>query len=197
VNLTPEFCEGEHTYADAAGNVYPSTTELIGRYWPIDRSRYGDGSAAQRGTEIHSLTQVIDTGLFHPGQFENGHEYSGYIRAWEKAKTDIGFGVWEWIEQRFISDELGYAGTVDRLSRRGDVYVVIDIKSGRAEPWHELQLGAYATAAMLAGYPVSAIYDVYIAKNGKYKAARGNESRAISAWKSLMAWHTYRRSVQR
>jgi hypothetical protein len=194
VILTPDFCEEEHTYADAAGNVYPSTTELIGRYWPIDRSRYGDGSAAQRGTNIHKVTEKID----RKKAADWPEEYAGYISAWELAKIDIGFRDFAWIEQRFICDELGYAGTVDRLHMHGaDEYWVIDIKTGKKEGWHELQLGAYAVAAEIAGFPVARGYDVYLGISGKYRSPKADIGKAKAAWKALLVWHRYRSGVKR
>lgn len=192
--LDPTFTSEDHRYTDAAGNVVPSVTELIGQYWPVDRTFYTH-AGADRGTQIHNDTAAIDRGLLTLSMFE-GSEHYNYLRAWDEYVSD-NIAELIWIEQKFLDPIFGYAGTVDRVAQlRSGEFVVLDLKSGKPEKWHELQQGAYAFAAKQEGIPVEACYTIQIKPTGKYKAIKHDAARAIFAWQSLMNWHNYRRSMK-
>lgn len=190
VILDPTFTAEDHRYSDQAGNVIPSVTELIGQYWPVDTSNYKK-SGTDRGTMIHAHTQAIDTGMLTIDQFE-GDEHEGYLRAWEKFKAE-NVKKFLWIEQKFLVEEFGYAGTVDRIyeSSKGEI-ILGDLKTGKDEKWHELQQAAYALAASMLGIPVEKILTVQPSANGNYKLITNDLQRGLFAWKCLIGWHNYR-----
>lgn len=192
VILDPTFTTEDHCYTDHAGNVVPSVTELIGQYWPIDRRFYTE-NGTNRGTQVHAASAVIDSGLFTVGAFAGTAE-EPYLKAWEKFKRDCVHEI-IWREQKFLVEELGYAGTVDIIAttKYGKVGV-FDLKSGKLEAWHELQQGAYSLAARLAGIGVDLIATVQLKKNEEYKLVTHNLEQALLAWQSLIRWHNYRKA---
>lgn len=196
VLLNPTFTDDDHRYTDEAGNVYPSVTQVIGDYWPIDRRFYQE-SGTRRGSDVHAITAMMDnSGLTAETAAVGEPALLPYLRAWEAYRTEY-VGEIEWIEQSFIVEELGYAGTIDRVFRIGDRVRVIDIKTGAPEQWHELQQGAYALAAVLSGMNVSEIASVHLSQNGKYKVIPHTLDRGMSAWRALMQWSTYRSEMKR
>ncbi len=196
VLLNPTFTDDDHRYSDDAGNVYPSVTQVIGDYWPIDRRFYHE-SGTRRGSDVHAITAMMDnSGLAAETAAVGDPVLLPYLRAWETYRTEY-VGEIEWIEQSFIVEELGYAGTIDRVVRIGDRVRVIDIKTGAPEKWHELQQGAYALAAVLSGMNVSEIASVHLSQAGKYKVIPHTLDRAMSAWKALMQWSHYRTEMKR
>lgn len=195
VILDPTFTSEDHRYMDNAGNVVPSVTQLIGQYWPIDTSNY-QKSGTDRGTMVHAHTQALDGGLFDMRHFE-GDEHEGYLKAWSDFKAAYVDKLL-WVEQKFIVEEFGYAGTVDRIFESTSSEIVLaDIKTGQEEPWHELQQGSYSLAAFMAGIPVDKIVTVLLRPNGKYKVVPNDLQQALLAWKSLIAWHNYRTAKKR
>lgn len=189
VILDPNFTSEDHRYSDHAGNVVPSVTDLIERYWPLDK-RFLQG---ERGSRIHEVTAERDRGnlVNVPGDIE------GYVRAWDAFKGDH-VERFLLIEQPFIVPGLLYAGTLDRVYvRTGGGVTLLDIKTGKRDPWHELQQGAYTVAADRAGYSVDQIVTVQLRSNGKYQLVENDIDRATRAWICLIGWHNYRMEIGR
>lgn len=190
VNLAPNFDEERHEYSDAAGNVVRSVTQIIGDYWPIDRSHYSEEPRA-RGTAIHAALEEIDKKKSSYSSYSMLPHFD-YIEAWELFKADTGYQV-EQTEQPFIYEEYSYAGTVDRVGMMQRERVLIDIKTGGPADWHELQQGAYAAAMIGADINIDAIATVFLRPNGKYKYKKNSLDRALLGWGGLMTWINYRR----
>lgn len=194
--LEPTYTDEDHRYTDPAGNVISSVTQIIGDYWPIDRRFYA-ASGTRRGSDVHTVTAMMDRGGLTATEAAVGDESQvGYLKGWEQYRRDTHY-VADWVEQPFICDELDYAGTVDRLFRAGPDYHVVDIKTGAPESWHELQQGAYALAAIFAGYNVTSISSVYLRESGSYRIEVNNLDRAVAAWKHLIGWRRYREEMRR
>lgn len=107
--------------------------------------------AQERGTMVHHLTELMDTGEDKgtvPG------DWSGYMQAWDKFKQETGFEVFE-IEQKVFSAQHLFAGTLDRTGKmrkhrepsKRDALSVVDIKTGMMYPTYALQTAAYQAAA--------------------------------------------------
>ena len=198
INLDPTFTELDHRYTDDAGNVYPSTTTIIDEWWPVDKKWFAKNpGAATRGTEIHAMTAMMDRmRLSSEDAAVMNPDYVMYLKAWS-AFSQTHVDQYLWIEQRFIAEILGYAGTVDRIAQMstGEL-AVIDIKTGAKQPYHELQLGAYGVAAKLAGINVEAAATVHPTVSGNYSIVEYDLPRAMTAWKALMQWVNYRGSMK-
>jgi len=143
-----------YEYDDRHGNrkVFPSVTQILKSAGYIDDRWYPVG-AADRGSYIHTMTAWIDDGVTTPG-FCKGFEEEGYILAWEAFKTLWYFETDE-IEKFGVDPGIRYAGTIDRIGRFASERIrkengigekdeiVLDIKTGKKEKWHPLQLEAY------------------------------------------------------
>ena len=195
INLNPTFTSEDHRYSDDAGNVYPSVTTVIERWWPVD-TRWFNQAAAQRGTEIHAQTAAMDKlGMSVEDAMAINPDHALYLRAWH-AFCENNLHEWYWIEQRFVCEVLEYAGTVDRVAKLQDGKIaILDIKSGAPAPYHELQIGAYGVAAKMAGLDVSVGATVHVNDKGGHQVKWYNLQRGMEAWKALLKWANYRRGM--
>jgi len=136
----------------------PRVTEILKACGLIEPSRYAAGSA-ERGTAVHLACQYLDEGDLDEESLPP--EIRGYLDAYKAFLTD---GQWKWIaiEKRIESAAWRYCGTVDRIGAD----FVLDIKSGQAEPWHAIQLAAYAMLVRDSG-PLMR-YALYLESDGRY-----------------------------
>lgn len=142
------FDEATHTYSDEKG-MLPSVTQIIEAVGLKSTAFYKPGSA-EKGKTIHRILHELDLGK--PINWEEAEEYIGYIEAWTEVKKSlaesVGFKV-------FSSECIGshtqkrYAGTADKIATFKDKqYNVWDIKTGKREKWHRLQVSAYTDMMM-------------------------------------------------
>jgi len=185
INFDPEG----HTYHDDAGSRYPSVTHIIRTGWPIDTRWYKE-EYTRRGKDVHAILAAIDSGVI-PAAELYGHELSGYITAWYTYIDDEKMA-WSGIEEPKASETHGYAGTIDRWMTKDGKTHVRDIKTGRPEGWHELQLAAYAVLLEDEGHLVETIGGVYIRENGKYQEKLYDLNGGRQAWLSYLCWSRYR-----
>ena len=109
------------------------TVGLISSY-PIP-SQY-----AERGTEIHELTELVDQGKFLP-EFASDEVYP-YISSYEQFLDEHEVNILG-SESMVFSELHFYAGIYDRLCELDGDLVLVDIKTGGKERWHRVQLGMY------------------------------------------------------
>lgn len=128
-----------HTYTTEEGLLVPGVTDILGDLNIRKTGVYPPG-AAERGKRIHSLLEYYDKGTLDYNSVTD--EDLALIEKWDAAKEDLKITGWTGIEQIVFSKSLWYAGTADRVA--GDM--VIDIKSGGKEEWHQLQVAAYGYA---------------------------------------------------
>ena len=137
------YDDARHTYSDDKG-ILPSVTQIIEAVGLRSTAFYKEG-AADRGKAIHRILHEIDLGK--SPDWREAEQYIGYIEAWTTLKGQLkeaqGYEV-------FTSECIGshpqkrYAGTVDKVFRYGlDKYCIFDIKTGKKEKWHTLQVTAY------------------------------------------------------
>lgn len=195
VILDPYMDAVFHIYRDKDCNVFESVTQIVKHEWPVDTGFYTD-QARKRGTDVHTATELIDKGHIAPGEFVADDIY-GRIQAWEAYKAEhVDHCVW--IEQSFIHTSLHYAGTVDRIIwKKSGGLTCIELKSGAYEPWHDVQLGGYAVAAMEAGLAVTGLEVVRLTDAGNPIVHTVNMVDATSAWLHLIRWRNYRQGRKR
>lgn len=121
-----------------------------GRYWSVSQvvevvvgpRTYPDG-AAERGTDIHDIFALL---LYHrAGQADYPvvpESYAGYIRSIEQW-LDQHAPAPEAIERPCRHPQYPYAGTPDLVAKFRGRTMVIDLKTGRRDPAHLLQIEAY------------------------------------------------------
>ncbi|WP_018526288.1 PD-(D/E)XK nuclease family protein [Alkalispirochaeta alkalica] len=188
IDLKPVFNEWDHTYRDHTGTVYPSVTQILRRRGLIN-TRFYNRAGRNRGTRVHQLTAAVDTGQGLPSVDFTRFDIPllPYVAGWEEFKQRH-VSQFTWVEQQFIHTTGGYAGTIDRvlITPEGEV-MLVDIKTGRDEPWHVLQLGGYAMAARDSGMEIQQVAVVRVTRNGGYLVSLFYVENAIRRWMRVIA----------
>ena len=154
-----KFDKETHTYS-VGGAVLPSVTQVLKGMGIINTKFYTEDSR-DRGTKVHDALEMLDLDMVEKSFIEPDIE--GYIRAYEQFKYDVGAKVLE-VEKIVTHEELWYAGTLDRIMDIGGKRVIVDIKTGSHEDWHNIQLSAYKLAL---GEKDIAMANLYLTKRGK------------------------------
>ena len=170
------FDKALHSYTYNGVRV-PSVTQILqaeGFTHP-----YNGNTAASRGTRIHSATRAFDN-MDIPVQLPEAER--GYLEAyinWQKeTKLDTHFVE---IEKPRYNEELHFAGTPDRISENGTIY---DIKTGRPEKTHGLQLAGYA---LLHIKEVTATrVNIYLVNDGSYDEVMQTEAGDYTVFKNAL-----------
>ena len=106
---------------------------------------YSDPWYAERGRMIHLATALYDYGTLDESSLD--YRIVPYLEAFKSYREQFPFIETDYPD-RNIEIVLGdhvydYAGTLDRND--------IEIKAGKPEPWHRIQLAAYQNLATLNG----------------------------------------------
>ncbi len=143
---------------EVTGNFYPSATTILDAYpksyafyeWLKSVGEKADeirDSFGQRGSTVHQLTEMYDLEL-EVHLMDNGraqyHSYEWamferYVEFSKKIQPEIVT-----IEAHYVSSELGFGGTLDRIIMLNDKRLLIDIKTSNSLHNHYwLQMAAY------------------------------------------------------
>lgn len=109
------------------------------------------GASANKGTAVHSFTEMIDRGQPLPPGLDE--VTLAMLEAYREATKDLKF---TFIEQFLVNDQLQAAGTADRFAKikgKGEL-IVADLKTMQS-----LDFGALKIAMQMALYARSYIYD--------------------------------------
>ena len=146
-------------YLNEAGQHFPSVTTILEAYpkpyqllqWLKEVGTKADDirdAAGKRGSVVHSLTEEYDNGMEVALLDETGKPavsmsewsmFEKYVEFTEKANP-----VHSLIEQNFVDEAGGYAGTIDRICEIDGKIILLDIKTSNGiynSYW--LQLAAY------------------------------------------------------
>ncbi len=143
-----EFIEEEHKYL-IDGKAVPSVTEICSPLTAADMGKLNPAviqAAANRGTIVHELTELIDYGTA-PEDLEMYPEIGGYITAYQRFLRDYN-PTWTHIEYRLGDDIQGFAGTLDRKGVIDGKPCILDIKT----PAAATRATKVSWAAQLSGY---------------------------------------------
>ena len=162
------FLDGRFYYTES-GNPVPSVTTILNAYpkgaafyeWLKKNGEDSDAirdDAGRRGSRVHQMTEAYDKGE-EVSLFGGDGElmlsmvewamFERYIEFRTRFKPEIID-----IETLIISEELGMAGTRDRVITLNGKRLLLDIKTGNyigKEAW--LQLSAYQAIDMANGHP--------------------------------------------
>lgn len=160
------FDEETHTYRwnDA---VVPGVSQFLAESGLKPAGNFYAPGAAQRGTEIHELTELFDLGLIEltsPIVVQSSEVVQGHLKAWAKFRKDTGF-IPHQVELQVCNPVLWLAGTIDRIGTIGGARVKVDLKTGAKADWHRYQLAAYN----LITDSRDPRYCVYTKADGTYK----------------------------
>lgn len=140
-----DFEAEKHEYR-VDGERVPSVTQVLDA---VLRPRHrADEVAMLRGTAVHGF--IAEHFLDDDEAPEGIAETIAHFRAFRDL---LGLSP-ALVEERLWSESLRVAGTLDCLaySRNTETFWLIDWKSGPIEPWHHLQLAAYASMVEEAVY---------------------------------------------
>jgi|TARA_Y100000310_G_scaffold187678_1_gene187686 CRISPR/Cas system-associated exonuclease Cas4 (RecB family) len=154
------FDPENHHYFLGSARI-PGVNEVLQDVGIINTDWY-KAEHAERGKLVHELTVAMDRG--EPTvdlEMPEWISWKGYLTAWQQAKSEYEWE-FEGYEVQFHDNTtvLPFAGTLDRVTKDS----VIDIKTGKYSPWHELQIAAYA---VMSGLKYQ--YLVYLGSDGSYK----------------------------
>ena len=156
-----EFDAENHEYR-IDGKIVPSVTQLCAPLTAQDLANLNPAvlqQAAQRGTIVHELTELIDYGTA-PEDIETYAELGGYITAYLRFLRDYK-PEWEKIEYRVGEQYMHFAGTIDRIGVIDGRRCIVDIKTSSAVN----RVTKVAWVTQLSGYRVlicDATVDRYI-----------------------------------
>ena len=134
---------------------------------------------ADRGTAIHTVTELDDAGALDTSKVEN--PLLGPLEGWRKFKTDTNIEVLA-IEEGVYHPIYRYAGKLDRRVMWRGKEGIIDIKSGAKAPWHPIQTMGYAKCF---DRPMQR-FCLYLSSDGQY---------ALEEHKDPSDWDVFRAAV--
>ena len=183
-----------HSYA-VNGQPYPSVSHILGKMGLRGDQKWPAWAAA-RGSAVHEAIKTVESGIIKPDAYAET-EIAPRLSAWLKAKQDLRLeGPWT-IEQPTVDTLLGYSGTPDCQCMRAGAPCLIDWKNGSLEPWHGLQLAAYA---MFSG--IRARFILELRADGSYRLHDRWQDELFSArswdkyWmEAVSLWHWQDRHV--
>ncbi len=135
-----EYNDSIHEYT-LGGIHVPSVSELLK---PVTGEFECAPMYAERGTAVHTLTELWDTGLYMPELADD--QLMPYMMAYEDFHDQHDIEVIQ-LEQIVFNKELMYAGRLDRLWRIDGAEHLTDIKTGGKYKQHIFQLCAYLMAS--------------------------------------------------
>lgn len=124
---------------------FPRVTSIIGEFledWsavPV----YNLEKAAKFGQAVHTATEYDDEGVLKLHKMDVA--LWPCVKAWRQFQKDFDVK-FEAIEPIVYSMKHGYAGRIDRIGTVKSVRSVIDIKTAKYKPTHDLQVAAYLNA---------------------------------------------------
>ena len=163
-----------HVYTDETGKVWPNVTSILKDAGIVD-TRFFDTYSRDRGKAVHLATALYDRGDLDEDSVDP--IVRPYLDAWIRFRAESGF-VPEMIERIVWNENFLYAGTLDRTGTITGRQVLLDIKSGAAQPYTALQTVAYAEC-LDGNYQR---YAIELHDNGKYKPVAYNDRQDRQVW---------------
>ena len=146
-----DYNDAIHEYT-LQGIHIPSVSELLK---PITGDFEFAPMYAERGTAVHTLTELWDTGLYMPELADD--QLMPYMMAYEDFHDQHDVEVLR-IERIVFNKELMYAGRLDRIWLIDGVKHLTDIKTGGKYKQHIFQLCAYQMASEALPTHLSNLY---------------------------------------
>ena len=188
-----EFNEERHEYK-ASGLVVPSVTGILKAEGFIPPYETADGQHTKRGRNLHLTMQYDDERRLDEASL--CEEYRAYLARYREFKTLTGVKILA-CEQVVYSEDLGFAGTLDREVKFRGRYGIWDYKfpsAMRKERWHILQTAAYAIGK---GRPDALLGTLYFySQNELPKLVLHDDKEAIPDFTALALAHNVKRKYR-
>ena len=182
-----EYNDAIHEYT-LGGIHVPSVSELLK---PVTGEFECAPMYAERGTAVHTLTELWDTGLYLPDLADA--ELTTYMMAYEEFHDQHDVEVVE-MEQIVFNQTLLYAGRLDRIWKIDGKLHLTDIKTGNKYKQHLYQLCAYLMASDTI---VASLSNLYL-NPFRFKLTQWEHADRLQGYKmiealSLIYWDNHRR----
>lgn len=181
------FTEEGHEYT-LGGIHIPSVSELMS---PILSDFEIDPRYAERGTAVHTLTELWDTDLYLPELADD--ELTPYMMAYEDFHDQYDVEIIQ-LEEIVFNPTLMYAGRLDRVWRIGGADHLTDIKTGGKYKQHLFQGCAYRMASTRDVEHISNLYlNPFSFKLHTWKQEEEEYGNKMVEALSLIYWDNHRR----
>jgi len=161
------FTQSTHTYwveREGIKEKVPSVSTIIGNILELDKQyKNMDPFYANRGTAVHRAIELYIVDNLDEESLDD--EVIPFFNAYKKFSKLTKFNPLS-SEQQVFSEELWVAGTLDLIGEIQKKKVLIDIKTGQKQKWHQIQTAGYA---LLADCPDINRYCLYITKKETFK----------------------------
>mgnify|MGYP001575772267 CR=1 FL=1 len=175
-----------HTYT-LDGKVYPSVTQIIDAADLID-DRWYTTFAATKGTYVAEATAFDDRGVLDESSVDA--VILPYIEAWRKFRRDSGYVPLE-IESPIVNTDFGFAGPPDRARGMWSGRPIgLDIKTGVAEDWHDVQVGGYS---ILTPDMPSRWFCCYLSDDGSYRLFEKDTETGLNVFRACLTIYNWRK----
>ena len=177
------FTESTHTYWVERGDLkekVPSVSTIIGNILELDKAYKNiDPFYANRGTAVHKAIELHIADNLDEESLDD--EVIPFFNAYKKFSNLTKFDPLE-SERKVFSEELWVAGTLDLIGEIQNKRVLIDIKTGQKQKWHQIQTAGYA---LLANCPDIFRYCLYITKKETFKLEPHTNSIDFDVFKAM------------
>lgn len=181
------FSEEGHEYT-LGGIHVPSVSELMS---PILSDFEIDPKYAERGTAVHTLTELWDTDLYLPELADD--ELTPYMMAYEDFHDQYDVEIIQ-LEEIVFNPTLMYAGRLDRVWRIDGEEHLTDIKTGGKYKQHLFQGCAYRMASTRdVGYISNLYLNPFSFKLHTWKQEEEEYGNKMVEALSLIYWDNHRR----
>ena len=177
------FDPESHTYT-LDGSVLPSVTQIIRAAGFMPNLPFYNEWARDRGSIVHTTLEWYDQDALDESTVED--RIVGYLEAYKRFR-EAKVVYHNQIEQPMYHDIYRYAGTPDRVCHIDARPAVLDIKTGKPEPWHGIQTAAYA--AMLP--PGHARFGLYLSDAGTFSLVEHKNRCDGRRWLAALELYSY------
>lgn len=193
--LELRFVEETHQYFYGKREL-PSVTTVLSEI--VDFSMVKDEileNARVRGVAVHRATELDDTGDLDEASVHP--IIRPYLEGWRKFKAQCHFKS-QYIEERVLSKQGWYAGTLDRIGIFGGGPALVDLKA-RSSMTPEIgpQLAGYAFAwkEMTGEDLYNRRYSVQLKPDGTYRLHHYDNDRDLDAFLACLTLYNWRKSL--
>lgn len=188
------FDEERHLYT-LDGVALDSVTQILDTLGFIDKTFYTTWGR-DRGSYVHQAAHLYDRGELDEEALDP--QLVPFLEAWKKFLKDSCFRVLD-SEIPTYHPLLLYAGTPDKVgffdvAPAKDILSVIDIKTGRPEPWAAIQTAAYAELVK-NNFKIIKVnrYVVELRDDATYKLTEYKDRQDAAIWLAAVAVHNWKK----
>lgn len=184
-----QFDPESHVYTIDGKNL-PSVTTIIKEAGLIDSTWFTE-AAMMRGIYVHQATELLDKNDLDESSLDP--ILAPYVDAYKRFLDDTGFYI-SYIEKIVYNATYGYAGRLDRLGKfpTDKIESIIDIKTGKPEKWHGVQLAAYG---LCLGNEPRKRFGLYLSDTGNYRLERYTDRQDMQIFLACLTIYKFKEAT--